>query len=408
MYFWEILRTAVTQLRANRLRSVLTTLGIVIGIGTVILIVSVLEGFRISIASKLNNLGANTFQVERYGERFVRMGHGKFQRRKILKPELADAIRARCPSVKFVGVEVWASGQVIVHKDKRTNSNVFVAGATPEFTINNGMYVSDGRFLNDSDVRSSAHVAIIGLDIADKIFPYENPLGKVIRIKGQKFKVIGIFEKQGSSAFGSSRDNRLVIPLGAWEETFGRKRSVTITVMARSRELFQQAQDEVIGVLRAERKVPPGKDNDFAITSNESLAESFNKIARMIQLGGIAIGIISLLVGGIGVMNVMLVSVTERTREIGVRKAVGAPRSAIMRQFLMEAITLCLLGGVLGFAGGVGLAALLSALANIPMAVPVWAVLAAVIGTTVVGVLAGIYPAHRAANLNVIDALRYE
>ena len=407
MYLTELITTAITQLRANRLRSVLTTLGIVIGIGTVILIVSVLEGFRSSIEQELNVLGANTFQVEKYGPRIV-VGHSKRKPRKDLTVEMAYAIREACPSVLNVGPEVWKFGETIVYEGERTNPNVMLAGGTPEFSINNGYFIQEGRFITDLDVRSHANVVVLGMDIVDKLFPYSDPIGEKVRIRNQKFTVIGILEAQGNSTFGESRDNRVVIPITKWQEIYSKSRSINITVMAKSAELFSQAQDEVIGVLRKIRKVPPGEENDFDIFYNQSLIDSFNGVASKIQLGGIFIGLVSLAVGGIGVMNIMLVSVTERTREIGIRKAVGAKRVNILIQFLLEAIALCFLGGILGFGVGIGLAALISLLASLPMSVPMWAVVSSLITTTVIGLIAGIYPAYRAAGLNVVDSLRYE
>lgn len=407
MYWIELIRTALDQLRVNRMRSVLTTLGIVIGIGTVILIVSVLEGFRSSIEADLNVLGANTFQIQKYGPR-IQMGHTRLKPRKNLTVEMANAIRENCPSVKYVGPENWQFGEPVVYKGKRTNPNNSLAGATPEFIINNGYVVQEGRFLTERDVRSHAHVVILGMDIVDKLFPYMSPLGETVRIHGQKFKVIGVLEAQGSSAFGESRDNRVIIPITVWQEIFGKNRSVNITVMANSPEVFERAQDEVIGVLRKIRKVPPGEENDFGMFYNDSLIDSFNSVARYIQLGGILIGLVSLAVGGIGVMNIMLVSVTERTREIGIRKAVGARRSNILVQFLLEAISLCILGGILGFGVGVGLAALISLAAHLPISIPAWSVISSLITVTAIGIFAGIYPAYKAAGLNVVDSLRYE
>lgn len=407
MYFSEIVTTAISQLRVNRLRSVLTTLGIIMGIGTVILIVAVLEGYRASIESELNILGANTFQVQKYGPRIV-VGHAHRPPRKDLTVEMANILRESCPSVKYVGAEVWEFGEAVVYKGERTNPNIMLAGATPEFMINNGDFVRQGRFITEEDLKSYSNVVVLGMDIVDKLFPYTDPIGETVRIHGQKFEVIGIFEAQGSSVFGESRDNKAVIPLTVWQEIYGKNRSVNITIMANSAEVFDKAQDEVIGVLRKIRKVPPGEENDFDIFYNQSLIDSFNSVARYIQLGGILIGLVSLAVGGIGVMNIMLVSVTERTREIGIRKAVGARRINIMIQFLIEAVTLCLLGGILGFGTGVGLAALAALLAKLPMTIPLWAVIAALITTTVIGVVSGIYPAYKAASLNVVDSLRYE
>lgn len=390
------------------MRSVLTTLGIVIGIGTVILIVSVLEGYRASIESQLNVLGANTFQVQKYGPRVQVGGGHRLKPRKDLTVEMAKAIRDHCPSVKYVGPEAWRFGEIIAYKGERTNPNVFVGGATWEFIENNGYSIGEGRFLTERDVRSHAKVTILGMDIVDKLFPYKSPIDEIVRIRGQKFKVIGVFETQGNATFGQSRDNRVLIPITTWQEVFGKHQSVNITVMAKSAVLFDEAQDEAIGIMRKIRKVPPGEENDFDIFYNQSLIDSFNSVARYIQLGGILIGLVSLVVGGIGVMNIMLVSVTERTREIGIRKAVGAKRANILTQFLLEAITLCLLGGIIGFGGGVGLAGLASVFAKLPMSIPVWAVVASIVTTTAIGIFAGLYPAYKAAWLNVVDALRYE
>ncbi|NIV03382.1 FtsX-like permease family protein, partial [Candidatus Saccharibacteria bacterium] len=379
------------------------------GVGVVILIVSILEGFRSSIEADLNILGANVFQVQRYnggGDDFH--DPDKKEYRKILKKELADAIRARCPSVRFVGAENWKSGQAIAYKDRKTNLIASVAGATKEFAINNGYFMKEGRFIIDHDVRFHRKVAVLGMDIVDQLFPVEYPIGRTVKIKGQKFTVVGIFEEQGSSTFGQSRDNRVAIPITTWQDLYGKNHSVNLTIMAKNRQLFAKAQNEVIGVLRKERKVPAGEENNFHLFSNETLIDSFNNIASKIQLGGIGIGIISLIVGGIGVMNIMLVSVTERTREIGIRKAVGARKKDVLKQFLLEAITLCILGGLLGYVTGVGLAGLISLAVKLPMSIPLWSVIAAIATTTVVGIFAGLYPARKAATLPPIEALRYE
>jgi len=407
MYIIELLKIALTQLRTNRMRSVLTTLGIVIGIGTVILIVSVLEGYRSSIEHELNVLGTNTFQIQKYHDG-IQTGQEKRKPRKDLTIEMANAIRKLCPSVKYVGAENWEFGEMVIYKGESTNPNIFLAGATPEFIMNNQYFIQEGRFLTDRDVHSHAHVIVLGMDIVDKLFPYKNPIGEIVRVHGQKFRVIGIFESRGNTTFGESRDNRAVIPITTWQDIFGKHYSVNITIMAKSAELFDQAMSEVIGVLRKIRKVPPGEENDFDIFYNQSLIDSFNNVARYIQLGGIIIGIVSLIVGGIGVMNIMLVSVTERTREIGIRKAVGARRINILGQFLFESITLCILGGILGFGGGIGLAGLIYVTIHLPISIPLWSIIASLLSTTAIGIISGLYPAYRAAWLNVVDALRYE
>ncbi len=329
MYFLENIIVAWNQLRSSKLRSILTTLGITIGIATVIFIVSILEGYTLSITEELNMLGANVFQVEKYDrDSGIQIGHRQRERRKDLIREYSEEIREKCSAVKFVGAEVWYYNTSFRYKDRRTNPNFYLAGGEPEFFDNNAEPIGTGRAIIRSDVESSARVAVIGQDIVEELFPFEDPLGKYMKISGTKFKIIGTLDRMGTTTFGQSRDNRAVIPITTFEEIFGKHRSVYLTVQSVTLERLEEAKEQVTGVLRRLRKIPPGKPNDFGIWGNDSLVESFQSTAGMVQLGAILIGMISLLVGSIGVMNIMLVSVTERTREIGVRKAIGAKRKA--------------------------------------------------------------------------------
>lgn len=410
MMIRENIVIAFNQLRAGKMRTFLTTLGITIGIGTVIFIVSVLEGYNASITAELNILGANTFQVQKNElQSGIQMGHGRRREyRKDLKKELADALREKCDLIESVGAEVWEYGQSLTYKDKKTNPNLMIVGGDPEFFINNGYFVKDGRMLIREDVAARKRVAIIGMDAIDVLFPFEDPIDKIIKISGTKFQVIGILEKMGNTTFGQSRDNVVIIPISTFEDIWGKNRSVNLTFRIKEGVDFLEAQNQVIGVLRAERKVPPGKDNDFAIFSNETLIDSFNNIARQIKLVAILLGMIALVVGSIGVMNIMLVTVTERTREIGVRKAVGAKQTLILLQFLSESIVLSLIGGFIGMLLGFGSAGLVSVFLKVPMVVPLWVVVISILVTSVVGLAAGLYPAMRAAKMDPINALRYE
>jgi len=409
MYLRENFIVAWTQVKSSKLRSVLTTMGITIGIATVICIVAILEGYNLSVTRELNMLGANVFQVEKYDrDAGIQVGHRRFEMRKDLKKEYSEEIREKCDAVKFVGAEVWYYNISFRYKDKKTNPSFFLAGGEPEFFENNAEPIGRGRGLLRSDVLSNARVTVIGQDVVDALFPFEDPLGKYIKIAGTKFKVVGTIDRMGTTTFGQSRDNRAVIPVTTFEDIFGSYRSVYLTVQAVDLERLEEAKSQVIGVLRKLRKIPPGKENDFALWSNESLVDSFENTAEKIQLGAVLIGMISLLVGSIGVMNIMLVSVTERTKEIGTRKAVGAKRKTILFQFLNESIFLSLIGGLLGVISGFLFAFIISSSFNMPFAVPLWSVISALLVTSIVGLFAGIYPAAKASKLDPIEALRYE
>jgi len=409
MLIEENIRIAATQLRAGKMRSFLTTLGITIGVGTVIFIVSILEGYNQSITSELNILGANTFQVQR-NERFTGIGHSREKQkyRKIMKWEVAEAIRANSDLVEAVGAEVWDFGLVVGYKDKKTNPNMQVAGGEPEFFVNNGYFTSTGRIFTPEDINLHRKVIVLGMDAVDVLFPQEDPMGKEVKLVGTKFEVVGVLEKKGSATFGQSQDNLVIIPISTFEDLWGKFRSVNITVRVKEGVDFEDAQSQVIGIVRKERGVPPGEENDFTIFSNDTLIEEFDNIAGKVTLVGVLLGAISLLVGSIGVMNIMLVTVTERTREIGIRKAVGAKKAVILTQFLIEAIALSLIGGIVGMMLGFGLAAVIGMSLKIPFAVPMWVVFTSIGVTSFVGLAAGMYPAARAAKLDPINALRYE
>lgn len=399
---------ALNSLWANKLRSSLTLLGVIIGVFTIIGMQSVIVGFQQNVYEEMSALGSNVFQVQKYPavNRGGRDRH-RFRNRKDITWEQGAAVQELATHVVAVGVENWQFGQTVKHRDKRTAPTVTIAGGTPEFAISNGYFVEFGRFLTDSDVLHNRNVAVIGVDIVEELFPFIDPLGKTIKVGGKPLRVVGVLEKKGSR-FGNSRDNRVIIPLSTWQEMYGRNHSVNLTIRARSSEVYQQAMDEVTSILRTVRKVKPGEPNDFEIWSSESLTSNFDEMTKMVRYAAIGIASISLLVAGIGIMNIMIVTVTERTREIGVRKAIGAQRGDILRQFLVESIILSVFGGIVGVIIGVIIAQVLGRVTPLPAAVPTWSIIVSLGFCSIIGLFFGLYPAAKAARMDPIESLRYE
>ena len=408
MYLAESGMMAFSAIMAHKLRSFLTLLGVIIGVTTIIAMMTIIAGLQGQIEKEMSELAPNTFQVQRHD---IQMGMQHGPRRPKYRPPIerkhAEAIKQHCPSVMLVGPEVWHYSREIRYRNKKTNPNVVLAGGVPEFAVNNGYYVQEGRFITYADDDYNHNVIVIGWGIKQKLFEFEEPLGKQIKIDGNRFTIVGVFEESGS-AWDSNSDYHAVIPLSTFEKIYGDKRSINITVQAKSAEVFDKAVQEVIDIMRIQRGLKPNDDNDFAIWSSNTLIESFNKMTVWIKVAAIGICAISLLVAGIGIMNIMLVSVTERTREIGIRKAVGGKKRHILAQFIIEAIVLSEIGGVLGVGLGFAVGKIFGSAANMPTAVPLWSVVLGLAFCSVVGLLFGILPAAKAANLKPIEALRYE
>jgi len=403
----ETVTIALDALRANKLRSALTTLGIVIGVTTIIGMISIVKGLQDYIVGELSVLGTNTFQVQKYPA--IQLGRldEKYRNRKNLKMDHARAIEQNATLVQAVGVSCYNWGEIIKYQDKKTNPDVVVIGATPGFQTTFNYFASQGRFLNDADVEYNRNVIVLGSDVTEVLFPRGNPIGEYVRVGPNKFRVIGVLEKQGS-LLGESRDNRVILPITTFQKLYGSERSVEINIKVADPKLMDRAIDQVTGILRKVRKVPPGKPNDFEIVTSESMIATFNELSLGIRFGAIFIAAISLAVGGIGIMNIMLVSVTERTREIGIRKAIGARRRDVLWQFLIEAIFLGNLGGVIGIFLGVLVGLLVGALTPLPTSISVWAIFLGIGFCSFVGILFGVYPARKAAFMDPIIALRYE
>ncbi len=408
MKFWEVLKVAFGSLRGNKLRSSLTILGIVIGIFSIISISTVITMLQNSISAGLSSLGKNTFQIQKFPAMQQGRLSDKIRNRKNLSIEEYYRLREMLDEAKLVGAEQWQFGKLFKSQYDETNANIQLAGATPEAMLTNDWQVADGRSINQDDMDRNRRVCVLGTDVARKLFPRVDPLGQEVKVDGMRLDVIGVLVTKGAM-FGQSRDGFVVAPLSTFQAKYGKtSRSVNITVMAYSPVTYNRTIDAAIGHMRTIRKVAPGEENDFDIFSNESLISQVGQITQYVRLGAIVIAFIALLAAGVGIMNIMLVSVTERTREIGIRKAIGAKKRNILFQFLIEAVTLCQFGGIIGIVLGLGAGNLAGKALNAAPAVPLDWVLAGIGLCVLVGVGFGTYPAWKAANLDPIEALRYE
>ncbi|MCH7965271.1 MAG: ABC transporter permease [Bacteroidetes bacterium] len=394
----------------NKLRTTLTLLGVVVGIFSIIVIMTIITMLQNSIEDGLSMLNKNTFQIEKFDRSQARGpgGDRSWRNRKDITINEAKRLKEQLTNAKYVGAEQWRMGTVIQFGNQDTNPNISLSGQTIDGVLTNNWKVEYGRDLRQSDIDNSTYVCILGKDIVEKIFVNVDPIGKTIRVNGKPLKVIGVFEEQ-PSMFGQSNDNFAVIPITTWQSFYGKySESVNIMITAYNTEEYEEVIEAAIGHFRKIRKVKPGEDNDFSIFSNASLITMVDNITEPIKIGALVVSVIALLAAGVGIMNIMLVSVTERTREIGIRKAIGAKKSSILIQFLFEAIILCLVGGLVGIILGVGIGNLAGSFLNAPSAIPVDWVIIGITLCFMVGIIFGTYPAYKAANLDPIEALRYE
>ncbi len=406
--FVDNLRLSLGTFVSNPLRSLLTLLGIVIGVATVISMMALIEGFRIKMNRDLSSLGANTFQVTKFPSGFGRFNWAKYAKRPDLTMEDVRAISAFAPSVGILSAADDQGGQKISTAARETRNNVTVTGTLPAYLETSGITVASGRFFGETEAVDGRSVAVLGLDVADLLFPNMNPLGYEIRIKGRPFTVIGVLQRRGSFMGMVSLDNQVIVPLQPYQMLFGRNRSLDINVQAREPDLLQKAQDEVSVLLRRRRNLAPLEPNDFEVNTNESMTKTFNQLSGVVTAASFGVCLLALVVGGIGILNIMLVSVTERTREICIRKALGERKNRILGQFATEAVILALVGGVIGVAIGFFGAFLVRWLLRFDTVVPTWAVLLSLAMSSGVGLLFGIYPAARAARLDPVDAMRHD
>jgi putative ABC transport system permease protein len=404
----ESVQMALGSLKMHKMRSVLTTLGIIIGVTTVVGMLSLTQGLKKSVEDQVRSLGSNTFTVRKFPA-IITSGKQwrEYARRKNLTYEDALAIEELCRSVKIVAPDInLYPGEVIRYRGESTD-RVPVWGVTETYLDVYSYFVSWGRFITPTDVEHRRQVCVLGMDVVNRLFLFEDPVGAYVRSGPHRFLVVGVLEEKGSF-MGQSQDNLVMIPLTTLQKLSGEKLNVDIGVQAKGPGSWDSALDEVITLLRRRRGLAYSDPNDFEILTQDSLMEMFNNITGAAFAVVIGVASISLLVGGIGIMNIMLVTVTERTREIGIRKALGARRTDILWQFLIEATVLSGVGGILGILLGFSIGKMVGALSPLPSVVPIWSILLGLGFSSMVGLFFGIYPATKAARLDPIVALRYE
>ncbi len=413
--FGENVRFALLAVRTHKLRAGLTVLGIVVGVATVIAMVSIVTGFNNSMVRNFQSFGATLVQFQKYEARFGPGRRGDDEkRRKDLTYEDALALKASVPEMRAVSPEryLWNTDVHVRHRDAETTTPV-VLGATPDYSMANNHFVGYGRFVTESDLEHGSDVMIIGEDVRQALFAREDPLNKSVTLNETPYVVVGVFDIKGKM-MGRSNDNFVLIPLTAFDHQFPFIKTsggdtIHIATVPYRPDQVALITEKGRAVLRTRRHVPFNKPDDFAIFTPDKMIESFQGITRGITFAMIFIAFISLLIGGVGVMNIMLVSVTERTREIGVRKAVGAFRRDIVLQFLTEATTLSLIGGAIGVVFGIAIPAVVKRIFSaLPAETPAWAIVVGLLVSLSVGIFFGLYPAVKASRLDPIEALRYE
>jgi len=404
----ESFRMTIDAIRQNKLRSILTLLGISIGVFSVIGVMTAIRTLESSVESGLNVFGTNTFVIQKYSAIMTDHGDEKYRNRKNIDYPQYEEFKRRAKLPILVSVSEGTSARNVKYRDKTVKRSIELIGGDEGTVRTYNTYIADGRNVTVDDVHSARNVCLLGMDVVDRLFPFEDPLGKSLQIRGLDYTVVGVTERKGE-AFGRSQDNYIVIPISNFLQHFkNRWTTLAISVEASSAEEYDRTVDEAVGILRAVRKVPPSDENNFEIVSNAEMIERFSGFTKGIKLFALSISVIALLVAGIGIMNIMLVSVTDRIKEIGVRKAIGATRRDILIQFLTEAIFLSEFGGIVGVILGIAGGNVVSILFNIPAVIPIdWAIYGLVV-CSAIGIGFGIYPAWRAANLNPIESLRYE
>ncbi len=399
---------AMGALAAHKLRSALTLLGVLVGVFSIIVVMTTMEAMQNEIASNLNQLGGETFVVSKWPGAFFGGTGVKYWLRKDITVAQGRKVMERATLPLSVGLESDFSADTIRSANTLASPDTSLTGETPGSFSAQNWTVAEGRALSDADVDGARDVCVLGGALATNLFPYGSALDETVRIDNVNYTVIGVLESKGTLA-GGNEDNFAVIPITTGLGRYGhRDSSINILVQSRSQQDYEDTVEQVRDILRVARKGPPGKDDDFEIFSNDSVLAQFDSFTFGVRVGVTLVSSIALLAAGVGIMNIMLVSVTERTREIGVRRAIGAKKRNIMSQFIIEAIMLCEVGGVIGVLFGVIGGNVAGHYMDLPVVIPYdWALIGLII-CSVVGIIFGTYPAYKAANLDPIDSLRYE
>jgi len=406
MNFFEALKLALAAIWGHKLRSFLTLLGVIFGVATVIIVVSLIEGFNRYVDEKIADIGTNAFSIQKFSiEDFSSVSafdEARKRNKDITLDDLA-ALRAHGSAIRDVGAKAFQSGEVKYGTD--VLFEVRIVGATPNVIEIDRSDIAEGRFFTAAEEERNRAVCFIGADLADRFFPARSSIGEFIKIDGRPFQVIGVAKALGS-VFGQSRDKFVTIPMATFRAVYGSRRSIFISVTSTSEAAYLDAIDEARVTMRTRRRLSPSEKDNFGLITPSAINNLREKIFGTIQTVAIGVTSIALVVGGIVIMNIMLVSVTERTKEIGIRKSLGARRRDILKQFLAESTTLALIGGSMGVTVAYLLGQLVSALTPIPTSLPLLAVGVALFVSGSVGLISGVYPAWKAARLDPIVALR--
>ena len=406
----ESLYMALNAVAAHKLRSALTLLGVLIGVFSIIVVMTSMRVLKSNIETEMSQLGANTFAIQKWPELQFEgpSGWEKIRRRPNILLAHGRLVAEKATLAATVGIEEDFWGGQMETRFQKSAPGVRTMGETAGSFPAKNWLIADGRALTDSDVDNARDVCVLADGLSKTLFPFGSPVGEKLKIDGINYQVIGVLAPKGA-AMGGNQDNFVIIPLTTGLNRYGSwRRSLTILVQARDKESYEDCVEQVRGIMRVARKVPPGVEDDFELFSNDSLVAQFDSFTRVVRIGVAVISSIALLAAGIGIMNIMLVSVTERTREIGIRRAIGAKKRNIMTQFIIEAVVLCEVGGVIGVVLGILGGNAVALFFKAPPVIPYdWIAFGLAI-CSVVGIVFGTYPAYKAANLDPIESLRYE